>query len=322
METATGALLLVNRASGTQAAIALTGTLAAVLERRLPATVAEVADHPAAAAVARRFVAATPRALVVVAGGGGTLRAAVEGSWAALGGRPVPAERLTVAALRLGSGNLVARALGAGRDPVESLRRLLAAHAAGGSVPVPLIRCREAGRELLGLGLAGFGQWGRVPGDIARWRRLAGPVRRRLGRLAGIERLNGLEYRACFARRLAEAALAPGRLDLVAIQAAGGPATHVRLLAAGALNLPVSGLPGPRPPDLTEPAFDLHVLPWPARRRPRLRWRLTAGGEPVRIRLLGAGRAEWFLDEDPEVFSDLLLDLPGAVHFVRGGSPR
>src|SRR5262245_18321989 len=248
MEPPSAALLLLNRAAGT-GNDALAAGLAAVLERRLPATVAPVAGHPAAAAATERFVRRQPRALVVVAGGGGTLRAAVEGAWRALAGRPAPPQRLTFAALRLGSGNLVARALGAGPDPVESLERLLAARAAGATVPVPLIRCRDGGRELLRLGMAGFGQWGRVPGDLDRWRRLAGPARRRLGRLAGIERLNGLEYRVCLACRLAQAAIRPGRLDAVELLA-GGRALRVRLLAGAVLNLPLPGLPALRPPAL------------------------------------------------------------------------
>jgi hypothetical protein len=319
MRPATTALLLLNRSAGTRQADRAAAALAAAVARRLPARVVLVDDHPAAAAEAERFVRRRPAALLVVAGGGGTLRAAVEGAWRGLGGRPAPPERLAVAALRLGSGNLVARALGAGPDPVESLDRLLDAHAAGRTVPVPLIRARDGGRELIGLGMAGFGQWGRVPADIARWRGLAGPARRLLGRHAGIERLNGLEYRACFARRLAQAVTSPRSLDSVELLA-GGRSTRVRLLAAGALNLPVAGLPGPRPPALTEPAFELRVLPWGG--GVPLRTRLTPGGEPVRLRLLGARRAEWFLDEDPEVFSDLLLDLPGTVHFARGGDPR
>jgi hypothetical protein len=276
MDTAASALLILNRASGTGAAPAGAASLREVLARRLPTTVSQVDDHPAAALAAEAFVRAHPRALVVVAGGGGTLRAAAEGAWRAVGRSSAPAQRLSLAALRLGSGNVVARALGASRDPVESLERMAAAHAAGHTVAVPLIRCRDAGREHLALAMAGFARWGLVPGDVARWRRAAGPVRRRLGRLTGIERLNQLEYRAFFGLRLAQALADPRCLRPMELTA-GGSAVRLRPLAVGVVNLPVRGLPGVTPPALAEPCFDLYVLPWPGVGSPRLAWRFRPG---------------------------------------------
>ena len=59
------ALLLLNRAAGTQDADRLAGALHAALERRLPAALVRVDDHPAAADAAERFVRRQPRALVV-----------------------------------------------------------------------------------------------------------------------------------------------------------------------------------------------------------------------------------------------------------------
>lgn len=321
MDTAASALLLLNRVSGTGAAPASAAALHAVLARRLPTTVAEVGDHPTAALATEAFVRAHPSALVVVAGGGGTLRAAAEGAWRAVGRRSAPAARLTLAALRLGSGNVVARALGAGRDPVESLERIVAAHTGGRTVAVPLIRCRADGREHLALAMAGFARWGLVPGDIARWRRSAGRVRGRLGRAVGIEHLNQLEYRTFFALRLAQALLDPRCLRPMELTA-GGRTMRLRPLAAGVVSLPVRGLPGVTPPALSEPSFDLYVLPWPGTGRPRLAWRFRPGDAPVRLRMLDGEPAECFLDEDPEFGRDLELDLPGFIHFACGGTSR
>jgi diacylglycerol kinase family enzyme len=292
-----------------------------VLARRLPTTVSEVRDHPTAALASEAFVRTHPSALVVVAGGGGTLRAAAEGAWRAVGRRSALPERLSLAALRLGSGNVVARALGAGPDPVESLDRLVAAHRAGRTAQVPLIRCRADGCEHLALAMAGFARWGLVPGDIARWRRAAGPVRGRLGRAVGIEHLNQVEYRAFFALRLAQALANPRCLRPMELTA-GGRTTRLRPLAVGVVNLPVRGLPGVVPPALTDPRFDLYVLPWPGAGRPRLAWTFRPGGEAVRLRMLDGEPAECFLDEDPERGRDLVLDLPGFIHFACGGTSR
>jgi len=321
MDTPASALLLLNRASGTGDAAAGAGALREVLARRLPTSVSQVDDHATAALAAEAFVRAHPSALVVVAGGGGTLRAATEGAWRAVGRRTVPAARLTLVALRLGSGNVVARALGAGRDPVESLERMADGLAAGRTVAVPVIRCRDDGREQLALAMAGFARWGLVPGDIARWRCAAGPARGWLGRAVGIERLNQVEYRAFFALRLAEALAGPRCLRPIELTA-GGRTTRLRPLAVGVVNLPVRGLPGVAPPGLGAPCFDLYVLPWPGLGRPRLAWRLRPGGPPVRLRMLDGEPAECFLDEDPERCRDLELDLPGFVHLACGGTPR
>ncbi|HYW27327.1 MAG TPA: diacylglycerol kinase family protein [Terriglobales bacterium] len=321
MDTAASALLILNRTSGTGAAPTCAAALRAVLARRLPATIREVEDHPTAALAAEAFVRAHPSALLVVAGGGGTLRAAAEGAWRAVGRRSAPPQRLSMAALRLGSGNVVARALGAGRDPVQSLERLAAAHGAGRTVAVPLIRCRADGREHLALAMAGFARWGLVPGDIARWRRAAGRARCGLGRAVGIEHLNQLEYRTFFALRLLQALADPRCLRPVELTA-GGRTTRLRPLAMGVVNLPVRGLPGVRPPALAEPRFDLYVLPWPGAGRPRLAWTFRPGAAPVRLRMLDGAPAECFLDEDPERGRDLLLDLPGFIHFASGGTSK
>jgi hypothetical protein len=321
MDTTASALLLLNRVSGTGAAPTCTDALCSVLARRLPTAVVEVDDHPTAALAAEAFVRAHQSALVVAAGGGGTLRAAAEGAWRATGRRTVPAGRVSLIALRLGSGNVVARALGAGPDPIESLERMASAHHRGWTAAVPLIRCRADGREHLALAMAGFARWGLVPGDILRWRRAAAPLRGRLGRAVGIERLNQIEYRAFFGFRLAEAVANPHCLRPIELTA-GGRATHMRPLAAGIVNLPVRGLAGVTAPALTEPRFDLYVLPWPGAGRPRLAWRFLPGGAPVHLRTVDGEPAECFLDEDPERGRDLELDLPGFIHLVCGGTPR
>src|SRR5438270_14012995 len=103
------ALLIVNSASGTGCAPSLPGELMRGLGdsagqlRELE--VALVRDHPAARLAAASFLEASGRsATVIVAGGGGTLRAAVEGVFDA------GAEgRALIGALRMGSGNVVAR---------------------------------------------------------------------------------------------------------------------------------------------------------------------------------------------------------------------
>src|SRR5512139_3314816 len=112
-------LLLANETSGTGRAARLVPRLRAILEGALGPDRVEtvtVADHAAARRVAQDFAARTPGSCAIVVGGGnGTLRAAVEGIAAALEG-PGDPDRVAVAALRLGSGNVFARQFGVPAD--------------------------------------------------------------------------------------------------------------------------------------------------------------------------------------------------------------
>jgi diacylglycerol kinase-like protein len=320
-------LLLVNRASGTgnddRRARRLGDEIAARL--RTPVAIQLVDDHPAAASAVACFVASASRAVVIVGGGGGTLRAAVEGAWRTLG--PDAMGRVVFAALRLGSGNVIAAALDVPADPFRALSPLFEALEAGRTVAIPLVRfTTPGGGERLALAMAGFGQWGRVPGDIARWRPLARRPRRLLARRTGIEALNRIEYRLGFALRLLQAIVDPGCLRCVEL-AAGSRVARGRLLAAGVLNLSVDGLPGP---SLEEPCVHLYALPWPGRLtalgwlvgrgrrpiRPYLFASAVLGGAPIRIR---ADPGECFLDEDPELAGDLDMDVPATASFLPGG---
>ncbi|HAF18877.1 MAG TPA: hypothetical protein DCK96_03905, partial [Chloroflexi bacterium] len=69
-----------------------------------------VDDHPEARSAAAHHASAGPRpSLVVAAGGGGTLRAVVEGVLEAFPDTPPGPDVVRLAALRMGSGNIVAR---------------------------------------------------------------------------------------------------------------------------------------------------------------------------------------------------------------------
>src|SRR2546430_1305025 len=80
---------------------------------------------PAAREAAGQWLAARPAvpAVVIAGGGGGTLRAVVEG---ACDGRPaLPArDTIRIGGLRMGSGNVVAKRLGVPRDPLAGARHL------------------------------------------------------------------------------------------------------------------------------------------------------------------------------------------------------
>jgi hypothetical protein len=316
------ALLILNRASGTghtaelaeQLGIALRSGYGAALDVQT----AVVDDHPEARSAAAHHVAAAPRpSLVVAAGGGGTLRAVVEGVLEAFPAAPPGPEVVRLAALRMGSGNVVARALGIPRDPVTAARQVGEGLARNLTEPVAVIRCTHG---LPGGGTAvrhavtmcGLGQWGLVSGDIARWRQRHARGRKRAASWVGLERVNGFEYVMFGGARMLAGIVSGSRCELVEIDGS----RQMRLLAAVALNLPLPLLPDPGVA-MGDEAIGLTVVPRLGR---PFRRRLEAG-ESFTLRLLDRDSVEFFLDEDPERATGWLkLDVAGVLAFVPGQS--
>ncbi|HET8540578.1 MAG TPA: diacylglycerol kinase family protein [Anaeromyxobacter sp.] len=335
-------LLLLNTASGTGHPPGLVERLRAVLDGALGparAEIASVSDHAAAKRRAHDFVAGTPgRCAVVVGGGNGTVRAAVEGIAGALGAAGGDG-RVVLAALRLGSGNVFARHFGVPADPEAALRGIVENLAAARLARCELVRCDvEDGdgtrRTLHATSLVAFGALGRVPGDLARFHRALPSLRRLLARLLGIERLTRLEYVVAFALRALRAAVLGGvddRLRLVA----RGRATEAGLFAGALVKYDLDALPVRTRLRAGDPAVALAVverMPLPAvlaglfrpRRLARRATVSTLGrGEELRVERTDGARTEFFLDEDPESFDRALtLRLSGALPVAPGPDYR
>jgi diacylglycerol kinase-like protein len=314
------ALLILNRASGTGHQADVADELAKALQSGYGAPLqiqtVVVDDHPDARSAAAHHASAAPRpTLVVVAGGGGTLRAVVEGVLEAFPATPPGPDVLRLAALRMGSGNVVARGLGIPRDPLAAARQVGEGLARNVTEPVGVIRCTHG---LPGGGtvtrhavtMCGLGQWGLVPGDIARWRERHARGRKRVASWVGLERINGIEYVIFGAARMLAGTVSISRCAMVEIDGA----RRLRLLAAVALNLPLPPLPDPGVA-MGDQAIGLTVVPRlgrPFRRR-------LGAGDSFAIRLLDQDSVEFFLDEDPEQATGWLrLDVAGVLAFVPG----
>jgi hypothetical protein len=155
--------------------------------------------------------------------------------------------------------------------------------------------------------MVGLGQWGRCPGDLARWHRRAGRARAALARAGGIERVNHVEYAVAAGARLVEAAIRPGACELVDITRAGAT-ERFRLLAGVALTTPIAGLPA-------KPG----VVLVPRGGRP-MRFKLPAP-DPLRIALADRSSVELFLDEDPEVaYGSIAIEVAGTISFLEAKS--
>jgi diacylglycerol kinase family enzyme len=317
-------LLIVNRSSGTGCSPALVGALMEELRQvggwPEELEMALVEDHAGARLAARSFLTASslPAALIV-GGGGGTLRAAVEGICDTAPGALPGARQVRLGALRMGSGNVVARRLGVALEPVEGMRQLVESLAGGRSVPCGVIRCRfgtrGGGHDVRhAVTMCGLGQFGRTPGDLARWhRRLAAP-RRAIASIVGLERLNNLEYAAAAAGRFAATALHAAGAEHVEVTL-GERRERFRLMAGAVMNFGIRAIPFDPRVRMGEPAAGVLLLPHAGRLRT---WRLAAG-ESLRVRLLDRESVEFFLDEDPErAYGDITLEVAGTLAFLPG----
>ena len=318
-------LLLVNRNSGTGHGPNLAVQLSNQLREagpRAEVDVEVVDDHPAARQAARSFVAASSRpAALIVAGGGGTLRAVVEGVCDDAGRVLPDASRIRLAALRMGSGNVVARRLGVALDALEGIHGIAASLRSGSTSACSVIRCRfgtPTGAEEVryAVTMCGLGQLGRSPGDLARWHRAFERPRRKLAPLVGIERMNNVEYVLSAGGRMLAATLYPPLCERVEVRIRGHQ-ERFRLLAGAVMNLPVSGMPFGAGVGMEEAALGVRLLPWGGRLRA---WRLGLG-ERLDVTLLDRKSIEFFLDEDPELaFGSLSLEVAGTLAFVRGSA--
>lgn len=319
-------LLLINTASGTGHPRSVVERLRDVLTSSLGQRHFEIAcavDHDEVKRLSREFVARTSGTCALVVGGGnGTLRAAIEGIADAAGdgsgheaaGLP---DRVVVGALRLGSGNLFARQFGAPADPEAALRGIVDNLITGRLTRCQLMRCDvEDGagcRRLYATSMIGFGSFGRVPSDLDRWRVAYPRLRRLLARLLGIERLNGFEYAGAFALRALRDATArraerPYRLS------AGGRECEVSLLAGALVKFDFAGLPITTNLMSEQPAAALalvETLPLGAllvglvrpRRLARRAQRSTLSpGDSIRLETQDGQPTAFFLDEDPATF--------------------
>jgi Diacylglycerol kinase catalytic domain len=339
-------LLIVNRSAGIGHGDPAVGRLGAMLVKLLgeQATlqVEVVTGHPEARTRAKEFLDASDvPGLILVGGGGGTLRAVIEGLCeGSEEGRLPGRERVLIGALRMGSGNVVARQFGIPRDPEAGLRGIIENLRVGRTVPCCVMRCETGTRgdrmEVhYGATLGGFGQLGRVPGDLVRWEHRLPAVHKVAATLFGIERLTNVEYALALLIRSASTALLGGSMAEkveVSMQDRRGA---MRLLAGVAMNFPFKAFPVDPGVRVEDEALSLHLVPYTGRLstlllvlapRRLLRGALQIrieGQDRVEIRLVDRDTAEFFLDEDPMTFRGRLsLQVAGSLAFVPGPEYR
>jgi diacylglycerol kinase family enzyme len=306
------ALLIINRTAGTGQDGATVEQLSSLFKQTLDdlseVGVESVCDHAAARACAAQFISSSEApALVVAGGGGGTLRAVIEGVCESRN------SAVRVGALRMGSGNVLARQFGVPRDPYLALQGLLKNLSAGVTAQCCVMRCEtwtSSGKSEVhhAVTLGGLGQFGRIPSDLSRWHMRFPFVQKLAARSIGVEKLTNVEYAVAF---LLRTLTHRGEAVEIGFQNQQVP---FRLLSGAVMNFPIAALPFKPSVTVEDEALEVYLVSLRGRRRFRIE-----KDQPLELRFANGDRVEFFLDEDPvTTYGRLSLGIAGSVAFVPG----
>lgn len=317
------ALLIINRMAGTGQGESVAENLTLLFRQGLDGLsqvkIELVSDHADARACAAGFMSETEApGLIVAGGGGGTLRAVIEGICDShLAELPGP-ERVRVGALRMGSGNVLAKQFGVPHDPVVGLQGLLTTLKARRTVPCCVMRCETWTKSGMSevhhaVTLGGLGQFGRIPSDLARWHARFPIVHRIAVRSFGIENLTNVEYVLALLIRSLSCVLFTESAETIEIQ----NAERFRLWSGVVMNFPIAALPFKPGVTVEDEALVVYLIPLSLPPHPRS-IRLEKD-QRLDIRFVNEGQVELFLDEDPvTTYKHLRLSVAGSIAFVPG----
>lgn len=317
------ALLIINRTAGTGQDESVVETLTSIFTQNLDelreVKVELVSNHADARACAAGFVSESEApALVVAGGGGGTLRAVIEGICDTRVSAKLPGpERVRAGALRMGSGNVLAKQFGVPSDPIAALDGLLTNLKAGRTVPCCVMRCEtwtSSGYSEVhhAVTLGGLGQFGHIPSDLARWHARFPLLHKFAARSFGIEKLTNVEYALAFFIRSLSCVLFPHRAEIVEIQG-----HRERLLSGVVMNFPIPALPFKPGVTVEDEALVVYLIPLSL--LPHTRCIRIEKDQCIDIRFIDRGPVELFLDEDPvTTYKQLRLSVAGSIAFVPG----
>ena len=313
------ALLIINRSAGTGQGGPVTERLSLLFKQNLrelsQVSVELVSDHADARARAAGFMSESEApALIVAGGGGGTLRAVIEGIY-----NTHATERVRVGALRMGSGNVVAKQFGVPSDPISALDGLLTNLKAGRTVPCCVMRCEtwtNPGESKIhyAVTMAGLGQFGRIPSDLARWHARLPELRKMAARTFGIEKFNNVEYALAFLIRYVSCVLFPIGAETVEMRG-----ERFRLLSGVVMNFPIAALPFKPGVTVKDEVLSIYMIPLSG----HTRIVRIEKNQHLDIRFVDRDQVEFFLDEDPvTTYKQLRLGVAGSIAFVPGPDYR
>jgi hypothetical protein len=294
-------------------------------------------DHREIEESAHKFLIADPSpAIILAGGGGGTLCAVINGICTVSAGPKLPDQnRIVIGALRMGSGNVLARYFGAPADPFNGLE--LFAKALEKNLIKPCCIGKYEFVDPQGLEqvryaatLAGFGFFGRVPGMLSRFHSRNPGLYRMLVKIAGIEKMTSFEYAGSLLIQGIQYLFGINHPDQIFLTVQREREISIKLFAGAVMNFPIKSLPFDVTVSVSDETVEVFFLPLKAKRRLiRYLVRLSlmkadllkyslAPGDTLRISVSDQTPVEFFLDEDSFFFQKQLSISPaGLLHFIR-----
>ncbi|NNL75351.1 MAG: hypothetical protein HKO68_03345 [Desulfobacterales bacterium] len=334
-------LLLINRAAGTGHGLESIDRLKEIatggLDAETALTVAIVDNHRKVLHTTMNFLDQSRKpATIIVGGGGGTLNAVIQAVCKGnIAGQLPGSDVVSIAPLRMGSGNVVAKHLGVPSDPCIGLPHHLRSIQRGITISCCVGRYdleKGNGKTDIhyAMTLAGFGQLGRIPGDLERWHHRFPRFFKTVADLVGIERMTNLEYGACLFMRSILCALKPDKLEKIELKT-GNKKHDLELLLGVVMNFPIKKLPFNNGIRIQDKKLSLNFVPYTGRlnalimvftpthiERKVVRITVTPESKTT-LKLRNKACSEFFLDENPMVWhKKIKVQVAGKLAFVPG----
>ena len=338
----TSALFIVNRSSGAghtrQAAKLLENRFYNQFQPGIPHCLyAVTAGHDQVRQITHEFLETFPGPWLLLSGGGsGTNRAQIQAIMDNIERGSVQPDDIYITALRLGSGNIIARHLNLPADPMLALARIADSLPKGNTLPCCLYRCvchdsHGQSQTYYGATLAGIGQFSQVPQDVAHWRQRHPQLMTQLLNHIPIETINNWQYTTFSLLRALKCLLRPQRADDVMIEQ-DGRLTSLRLFAGMLINFDFPPLPFQTGCLINQPRLKLCLIPQTSRRQMLaalahwhsldnyiLTYTLTPE-RPIAIHFVSDSQTTLALDEDIFVVpTHIRFKVAPSIHFVTGG---
>ncbi|MBN2441061.1 MAG: hypothetical protein JXJ04_06935 [Spirochaetales bacterium] len=293
------------------------------------------ADHPGITGITKAFLEKNSNEKIIIAGGGGgTLSAVITAVCALKDTASTPLPHVRIGALRMGSGNVIAKKMGIPKDPKRGLKIIAEGIMQKKMSPVCIGRFNFVSHTgnptiVYGATLMGFGDFGHIPGDVARFQKRHSVIHKVLVKVFGIEKTNTIEYLGLLFKRSLYRFVNPETIKEITVAQKGLFYTE-KIISGVIMNFPIKQLPLGPAITMSDEQLYLHsiqcdrridsiVSVFQPRKLKSVSFHITPG-ESAEIRFPDSGGEELFIDEDPYLIKDTIsISIAGTLNFITSG---
>ena len=289
-------------------------------------------DHPAIIRLTKAFIRKNNRDKIIIAGGGGGTISAVITAVCELKASIISSlPCIQIGALRMGSGNVIAKKLGIPKDPKKGLESIADGIIQKNVTPICIGRFKfinDKGtlKNVYGATLMGFGEFGYVPGDVTRFRKRHPVMHILLVKFFGMEVANSIEYIGLNLWRSFYRVIFPHSIKRMKISTKRMSYSE-KIISGVVMNFPIKQLPIHSEIGMSDECLYLHAIRYKHRldaifsdfqphKLKSVRFNITQG-KSAEIVFPGYEITEFFIDEDPYFVKDTIsITIAGTLDFI------